>query len=41
MGSVEILTDLPADLESLPSLAAWSLDLEAGDCGVWEEVREG
>ena len=36
-GSLEILTHLPADPESLPSLPAWSWDLEAGesrDCGV-------
>lgn len=26
-GTVEILTNLPTDLESLPSLAAWSRDL--------------
>lgn len=32
--------ELPTDLESLPSLAARSENLEAGGCGVWEEVRE-
>lgn len=40
-GSVETLTDLPTGLASLPSLAACSGDLEAGDCGIWEVGREG
>lgn len=40
LGSIEILTDLPTDLKSLPSLAAWSWVLDAGDCGIWEEVRK-
>lgn len=39
-GTVETLMELPTDLESLPSLAARSENLEAGGCGVWEEVRE-
>lgn len=39
-GTMEILTALPTDLQSLASLAAWSGNLEAGGCGVWEEVRE-
>lgn len=40
-GTVGILMDLPTDLKSLPFLAARSETLEAGGCGVWEEVREG
>lgn len=40
-GPMEILTDLPTDLESLSPLTTGSGDLEAGGCGVWEEGREG
>lgn len=40
-GTVEMLTDLLADLESLPSLITLSGEPEAGGRGVWEEVMEG